>query len=49
MAFRTFAIDYYGLNLLNCYYGPYKLHVNLRYVFPDKVIQSFARLTLEEF
>jgi len=24
---RNFAIDYYGLFLINCYYGPYKLSV----------------------
>jgi hypothetical protein len=22
---RSFAIDYYGLRLINCHYGPYKL------------------------
>ena len=22
--YRHFAIDYYGLNLINCLYGPYK-------------------------
>jgi len=47
---RTFAIDYYGLFLINCHYGPYKLSVVYEDVKTvDRKIQNLAKYDLEEF
>jgi hypothetical protein len=46
---RKFAIDSYGLFLINCYYGPQKLHVTLSNVKVSKRIQNIAKYDLEEF
>jgi hypothetical protein len=40
---RNFAIDYYGLFLINSYYGPYKLSVILNGVRFEKKIQNIAK------
>jgi len=46
----SFAIDYYGLFLINCYYGPYKLSVVYEDVkASDRKIQNLAKYDLEEF
>ena len=34
--YRYFAIDYYGLNLMNSYYGPYKLYTFWKNDYPRK-------------
>ena len=48
--YRTFAIDHYGLFLINCYYGPYKLSVVYEDVKTvDRKIQNLAKYDLEEF
>jgi hypothetical protein len=36
-SYRDFAIDYYGLNLINCYYGPYKLQAFWKKDYPRKI------------
>jgi len=43
---RSFAIDSFGLNLLNCYYGPYKSSILFDSVQSEKKIQSIARLDM---
>jgi hypothetical protein len=40
---RNFAIDYYGLFLINSYYGPYKVSVILNGVKFEKKIQNIAK------
>jgi hypothetical protein len=40
-------VDYYGLNLINCFYGPYKISVFFEYVKVAKRLQNIAALDLQ--
>lgn len=46
--FRHFAIDDYGLQLINCYYAPYKLKSFWGNEQTKKAFQSLAQYTQEE-
>lgn len=46
---RTFAIDYYGLELLSCYYGPYKVKLFWGNNQSPKIFQNLARYDIKEY
>lgn len=43
--YRHFAIDYYGLNLINCYYAPYKLKTFWGDGQSNKAFESLTQYT----
>lgn len=47
--YRHFAIDYYGMSLINCYYGPYRLLSFWKDDQANKAFQSMTQYTSEEF
>jgi hypothetical protein len=47
--YRHFAIDYYGLNLINCLYAPYKLKAFWYDHKPYKIFEGMTQYTYEEF
>jgi len=49
LANRNFAIDYYGLNLINSLYAPNKVAAFLKGVSTEKFIQNLARWELKEY
>ncbi len=46
--YRHFAIDYFGLNLINCYYAPYKLKIFWGDAQSHKAFESMTQYTQEE-
>lgn len=46
--YRKFAIDYYGINLINCFYGPYKLYSTWKNDKPKKAYESLTQYSQEE-
>jgi hypothetical protein len=47
--YRRFAIDYFGLYLINCYYGPYKIQRFWGDSQPHKAFYTMTQYSYEEF
>jgi hypothetical protein len=48
-AYRTFAVDYFGLLTMSCYYAPYKIKIFWGNNQSLKIFQNLARYDLKEY